>query len=112
MNDTDTRLELRVRYVESTVVCAEVRDRFDEVLPRDAYRPATRFIVEAGEVLPLATAKATFELVLNRSPHAAAVEQRIRAEASARRTATRALRCCGSSRVPSPACSAPPCAAR
>ncbi|MEQ8454229.1 MAG: hypothetical protein RLO52_01390 [Sandaracinaceae bacterium] len=53
VNDTDTRLELRVRYVESTVVCAEVRDRFDEVLPRDAYRPATRFIVEAGEVLPL-----------------------------------------------------------
>lgn len=53
VNDTDRTLEVRVRYVDSSVRCDEVRERFDEVLARDAYRPAIRFVVEAGEVLPL-----------------------------------------------------------
>jgi hypothetical protein len=46
----------------------------------------------AGRDLGLASAKAAFELVLNSSPQAAAVERRIRTEAAARRAATRTLR--------------------
>ncbi len=53
VNDTGRDLELRVRWVESSVDCEAIRDRFADALPRDVFGPGTTFLVAADATLPL-----------------------------------------------------------
>ena len=53
VNDTGRPLELRVRWVQTSIDCEAVADRYADALPRDVFGPGTLFLVEANATLPL-----------------------------------------------------------
>ena len=53
VNRTGREVEVRVRWVEATVDCAQVEHRFAEVLSRDAFEAGTRFVLAPNSTLPL-----------------------------------------------------------
>lgn len=53
VNDTGRQLELRVRWVETSIDCDAVADRYADALPRDVFGPGTLFLVEENATLPL-----------------------------------------------------------
>lgn len=53
VNRTGGRVEVRVRWVEASVDCDGISDRFAEALSRNAFEAGTTFAVEVDETLPL-----------------------------------------------------------
>jgi len=53
VNDTETAVDLRVRWVESSVDCEAVRANYADALPRDTFGPGTVFRMEPQTTLPL-----------------------------------------------------------
>lgn len=53
VNETGRPVDVRVRWVEASVDCGAVAERFAEVLPRDTFEAGTTFAVDVDETLPL-----------------------------------------------------------